>query len=96
MDTGVRQELHRRDYQSDIQFLRKDQGIADSVISLTVTVAARCEVVVQIGLSKSLQNFMDYPNDPQRGHDIMHMPIQFRYSGGGGEWKRLTSAALLV
>lgn len=97
MDTGEKTVLHRRDYQSDIQFLRKDQGIADSVISLTVTVAARCEVVVQIGLSKSLQNFMDYPNDPQRGHDIMHMPIQFSYSGrGGGEWKRLTSAALLV
>ena len=64
MDTGEKKELHRRNFQSDIQFLRKEQGIADSVISLTVTVEARCEVVVQIGLNKSLQNFMDYPNDP--------------------------------
>jgi hypothetical protein len=36
---------------------------------------------------------MDYPNDPQRGHDIMHMPIQFSYSE---EWQQMTSAALLV
>jgi hypothetical protein len=64
MDTGEKKELHRSNFQSDIQFLRKEQGIADSVISLTVTVEARCEVVVQIGLNKSLQNFMDYPNDP--------------------------------
>lgn len=79
MDTGVKYELGRKEYQSDIQFLRKNEGIADSVISVRVTVPARHEVVIQIGLGKHLQNFMDYPNDPQRGHDIMHMPVQYRF-----------------
>jgi hypothetical protein len=54
LDTGVKTQLSRREYQSDIQFLRKDQGIADSVISVTVKVPARCEIVLQLGLVKNL------------------------------------------
>ncbi len=55
--------------------MRKDESVADSLISVKVTVPARHEIVIQLGIGKNLQNFMDYPNDPQRGHDIMHMPI---------------------
>lgn len=37
---------------------------------------------------------MDYPNDPQRGHDIMQMPVQYSYDQH--QWHTATSAALLV
>ena len=93
MDTGHKFELQKGEYYTDIEFLRKDEGIADSVISVRVKIPARHEIIVQIGLAKHLQNFMDYPNDPQRGNDVMQMPIQYRYIG---EWQQMTSSALLV
>lgn len=69
----------KTDYKSRIEFLKKDEGLADSVIYVEVTIPANSEIMLQIGIKKHLMNFMDYPNDPQRGHNIMQMPVLYRY-----------------
>lgn len=46
MNTGAKYELPRSAYQSDIQFLRKQEGIADSVISVLLRIPAHHELVL--------------------------------------------------
>ena len=94
MVTGEKFELPRKEFFADIDFLPRSESLSASLIKVRVEIPAHHEIVVQLGLTKHLQNFMDYPNDPQRGHDIMHMPVQYRY--GSAPWKQLSSSALLV
>lgn len=52
MSTGVTEEI--RDFKSGISFLKREEGLADSLIEVEVQLCASCEVVVQIGITKNL------------------------------------------
>lgn len=54
------------------------------------------ELVLSYGVKKTLQNFEDYPNDPQRGFNLPHMPIYYRFASEKEFEEPVHSTAMLV
>lgn len=46
--------MPRKEYKSNIEFLKKDEGLADSVISIQVEIPPETEIIVQLGIAKHL------------------------------------------
>ena len=43
-----------------------------------LVIPPQAELIITFGIKKSMMQFEEYPNDPQRGFNIMHMPILYR------------------
>lgn len=72
------QQLTEDEFTSKIEYMKKEQGNSDNLMTVKFTIPPRYEAVIQVGILKSMRPFEDYPNDPQRGISIMQMPILYR------------------
>lgn len=55
---------------------------SNSLLTISgLVVKAKTEVTISFGVRKILIPFEEYPNDPNRGFNIPHMPIQYTVEG---------------
>ena len=66
------------EYEVKHEYLRNDDSNESLVTISKLIIPPRAEVVISFGILKSLMQFEQYPNDPQRGIDVAQMPILYR------------------
>ena len=72
-------ELKRSSYKANVEYIRKEQGTAENIVTIEkIVIPAESEVVISFGISKYLREWETYPNDPSRGFNIMQMPVFYR------------------
>lgn len=72
-------ELKRSSYKANVEYIRKEQGTAENIVTIEkIIIPAESEVVISFGISKYLREWETYPNDPSRGFNIMQMPVFYR------------------
>lgn len=107
--------IGRDDYTVKHSYIRQGEGDSGSSSENIITISnlvipPQAELIITYGVRKSMMNFEEYPNDPQRGFNLMHMPVLYRefqkkQMEGDQEqvddsrrlpWKQIESAAMLV
>ena len=71
--------IGRDSYVVNLDYIRKDEGSSENVVTIAnLVIPPQAEVIITFGIKKSMMQFEQYPNDPQRGFNIMHTPILYR------------------
>lgn len=95
-------------YKVTLDYIKRAEGLSsENVITISnLVIPPQAELIITFGIKKSMMQFEEYPNDPQRGFNIMHMPILYREFVKTLEedvvvrpdlpWKSMDSAAMLV
>lgn len=65
-----------------IEFTENSHSLITVTISKPDLIQFSHQLLVTYGINKALQNFEDYPNDIQRGFNIPHMPVFYRFKTG--------------
>lgn len=69
----------------------------DILVTLSkIKIESSEKLKITINLEKKLLHFEDYPNDPNRGFDIPHMPVYYTVDSISQKWKQTFSNSLLV
>ena len=66
------------EYEVNHEYLRAQNSNENIVTIRNLIIPPRAEITISFGILKSLMGFEEYPNDPQRGINVAHMPVLYR------------------
>ena len=72
--------IGRNNYKTQLDYIeRGGEPSAEKVITISeLVIPPQAELIITFGIKKNMMQFEEYPNDPQRGFNIMHTPVLYR------------------